>query len=85
MGKIADFVNAQNAQMESIDASISGIATDITGLKADVDALKIKLEQYELDESEIALLEGVSEKTADLAAKVKALDEATPPPAPPSE
>lgn len=81
MSKISEFADKVTAHNDKIDAALEGINGDVVGLKALIEQLQNSA--GEVTPEDQALLDQLEARLAALADKTAALDELTPPVAPP--
>jgi len=86
---VEEIMSAISDYNTKIEAHLTTIGTGVDGLAVDVSELKRIIEQLQNNPGPIspedqALLDASEAKLAAIAAKVKALDELTPPPPPPT-
>ena len=77
MSKISDFAAAQSAFNDQMDAAITAIQADVKNLDDQIAALQAS--SGTITPEDQALLDGITAKSAELLAKVKAVDDMTPP------
>lgn len=80
MSAISDFAERVKAHDEQIDAAIEGIAADVVALNEKVAELQASVGTVTPEDQ--LLLDAIEARGAELAAKLKGLDDVTPPVAP---
>lgn len=82
MSAISDFAAKQSAFNDQMDAAITAIAADVKSLDDQIAALQASSGAVTAEDQ--ALLDGITAKSAELLAKVQAVDALTPPVVPPA-
>lgn len=82
MSAISDFAAKVKAHQDKIDTAVSGLSGDVQALKDKITQLQNSAGQISPEDQ--ALLDGIEAKASDVAGKLAALDDLTPPPAPPA-
>ena len=84
MAKVDDYITAATAAFASMATSVDGLVGDVANLNSQIADLKTQLANAGLTQAQSDALDGLQATATTIAGKLDALDQVTPPVAPPA-